>query len=134
MATKYRVVQITGETPETFIVIGIDFEKRTITSTSESMREPEMRLYLEKNGASQKDMNSWIEQSRSYPGNVQPDRHPSKGDQHGIKEESQKPLPGLAQVARAHFAAPSAFRPRRSSSGGKSLSPARICHVRVKVA
>ncbi|HVN21033.1 MAG TPA: hypothetical protein VMU05_19765 [Dongiaceae bacterium] len=70
MATKYRVVQIKGANPETFIVVGIDFEKAAITSTSESMREPELRVYLQKNGATEKDINSWIEQARSYPGNV----------------------------------------------------------------
>jgi hypothetical protein len=50
MATKYRVVQVKGEQPESFIVVGIDFEAATITSTSEVMREPEMRIYLEKSG------------------------------------------------------------------------------------
>jgi len=70
MATKYRVVQIKGARPETFIVVGIDFEKSAITSTSESMREPEMRDYLKKAGASEKDVKTWIDQARSYPGNV----------------------------------------------------------------
>jgi len=69
MATKYRVVQIKGARPETFIVVGIDFEKSTITSTSESMREPELRTYLQKTGASEKDVKTWIDQARSYPGN-----------------------------------------------------------------
>lgn len=69
MAAKYRVVQIKGSSPETFIVVGIDFEKHEITSTSESMREPEMRVYLQKAGASEKDVNNWIRQSRTYPGN-----------------------------------------------------------------
>ena len=71
MPTKYRVVQIQGATPETFIVVGIDFEKGAITSTSESMHEPELRVYLEKAGASGKDVKNWIEQARSYPGNVE---------------------------------------------------------------
>ena len=70
MATKYRVVQIKGAKPETFIVVGIDFEKSAITSTSESMREAEMRVYLQKAGASEKDVKTWIEQARSYPGNT----------------------------------------------------------------
>ena len=33
MATKYRVVQVKGARPETFIVVGIDFETTAITST-----------------------------------------------------------------------------------------------------
>ena len=69
MATKYRVVQIKGAHPETFIVVGIDLEKGAITSTSESMPELELRMFLEKNGASEKDVNTWIDQARSYPGN-----------------------------------------------------------------
>ncbi len=71
MATKYRVVQIKGATPETFIVVGIDFEKGAITSTSESIHEPELRVYLEKAGASENNVENWIEQARSYPGNVE---------------------------------------------------------------
>ena len=77
MATKYRVVKIKGSRPETFIVIGIDFEKAAITSTSESMREPQLRAYLEKNGATEEDIKEWIEQSRTYQGHAQLDR-PSK--------------------------------------------------------
>lgn len=69
MATKYRVVKVKGTNPETFIVVGIDFENGEITSTSEAMREPEMRVYLQKAGASDKDISSWIAQARSYPGN-----------------------------------------------------------------
>jgi len=70
MATKYRVVQIKGARPETFIVVGIDFEKSAITTTSESMHEPELRVYLQKAGASEKDVKTWIEQARSYPRNA----------------------------------------------------------------
>lgn len=70
MATKYRVVQIKGARPEMFIVVGIDFEKGAITSTSESMREPEMRTYLQKSGASEQDIKTWIDQARSYPGSA----------------------------------------------------------------
>jgi hypothetical protein len=51
MATKYRVVQVKGAKPETFIVVGIDFDEGAITSTSESMQESTMRSYLEKTGA-----------------------------------------------------------------------------------
>jgi hypothetical protein len=69
MATKYRVVKVKRTNPETFIVLGIDFETGEITSTSEAMAEPEMRVYLQKSGAPEKDVNSWIEQARSYPGN-----------------------------------------------------------------
>jgi hypothetical protein len=68
MSTKYRVVQVKGAKPETFIVVGIDFAANAITSTSESMREAEMRTYLEKQGASKKEMDAWIEQARHYPG------------------------------------------------------------------
>ena len=68
MTTKYRVVQVKGAKPETFIVVGIDFGTHTITSTSESMQEPEMRTYLQKQGASKKDVDAWIEQARNYPG------------------------------------------------------------------
>jgi len=67
MATKYRVVQVKGAKPETFIVVGIDFDAGTITSTSESMHEKEMRTHLEKAGASKKDIESWIDQARKYP-------------------------------------------------------------------
>ncbi|HET9408144.1 MAG TPA: hypothetical protein VFO39_12970 [Candidatus Sulfotelmatobacter sp.] len=68
MATKYRVVKIKGTNPETFIVIGIDFNESAITSTSEAMPEPAMRRYLQKSGAPEKDINTWIAQARSYPG------------------------------------------------------------------
>lgn len=68
MATKYRVVQVKGANPETFIVVGIDFNEGSITSTSASMREKEMRSHLEKVGASKKDIDAWIEQARKYPG------------------------------------------------------------------
>lgn len=68
MATKYRVVKIKGAKPETFIVVGIDFESAAIVSTSESMTEGQMRGYLEKSGASEKDIEAWIRQSRTYPG------------------------------------------------------------------
>jgi len=67
MATKYRVVQVKGAKPEAFIVVGIDFEKTAITSTSESMGEAAMRAYLKKAGASDKDVNTWIDQARRYP-------------------------------------------------------------------
>jgi hypothetical protein len=70
MAPKYRVIQVKGTSPETFIVVGIDFQKQAITSTSESMHEPEMRTYLEKSGASKKDIDAWIDQARHYPGNA----------------------------------------------------------------
>jgi hypothetical protein len=49
---KYRVVQVKGSKPETFIVVGIDFAARAIASTSESMQEADMRSYLEREGAS----------------------------------------------------------------------------------
>jgi hypothetical protein len=68
MATKYRVVQVKGAKPETFIVVGIDFGQSAITSTSESMLEADMRAYLQKAGASTQDIEAWIEQARKYPG------------------------------------------------------------------
>ena len=68
MATKYRVVKVKGTKPETFIVVGIDFDQRAITSTSESMVEPALRAYLKNAGASEKDANAWIDQARKYPG------------------------------------------------------------------
>jgi len=68
MATKYRVVQVKGSKPETFIVVGIDFDAGAITSTSESMHEPGLRTYLQNAGASKKDVESWLEQARKYPG------------------------------------------------------------------
>ena len=68
MATKYRVVKVKGTKPETFIVVGIDFEEHKIVSTSESMAEAAMRGYLKNAGASEKDVNKWIEQARQYPG------------------------------------------------------------------
>ena len=68
MATKYRVIKVKGTKPETFIVAGIDFGAATITSTSEAMLETEMRGYLQKAGASEKDIASWIDQARKYPG------------------------------------------------------------------
>ena len=52
MATRYRVVQVKGAKPETFIVVGIDFDEGTITSTSAAMQDKEMRSHLEKAGAS----------------------------------------------------------------------------------
>jgi len=67
VATKYRVVQVKGAKPETFIVVGIDFEEGAITSTSASMHEAEMRSYLQKAGASQKEIAAWIDQARKYP-------------------------------------------------------------------
>jgi hypothetical protein len=68
MATKYRVVQVKGAKPETFIVVGIDFDEGAITSTSESMQESTMRSYLEKTGAAKKEIEAWIDQARKYPG------------------------------------------------------------------
>jgi len=68
MATKYRVVKVKGVKPETFIVVGIEFEKNAIVSTSESMAEPAMRVYLKNAGAKEADISSWIEQARNYPG------------------------------------------------------------------
>jgi hypothetical protein len=68
MSTKYRVIQVKGAKPERFIVVGIDFAASAITSTSESMSESAMRGYLQKGGASEKEINTWMEQARKYPG------------------------------------------------------------------
>ena len=68
MATKYRLVKVKGAKPETFIVVGIDFEQHAITSTSESMTEATMRQYLKNAGTSEIDANAWMEQARKYPG------------------------------------------------------------------
>jgi cephalosporin hydroxylase len=68
MATKYRVIKVKGTKPETFIVVGIDFGQSAITSTSEAMLETEMRGYLQKAGALEKDIVAWIDQARKYPG------------------------------------------------------------------
>jgi len=68
MATKYRVVQVKGARPETFIVVGIDFAQGAIVSTSESMQEAAMRSYLQEAGAAPQEIEAWIEQSRKYPG------------------------------------------------------------------
>jgi len=67
MSTKYRVVQVKGAKPEAFIVVGIDFAAAAITSTSESMGEAALRAYLKKASASEKDVNTWIDQARRYP-------------------------------------------------------------------
>ncbi len=67
MATKYRVIKVKDAKPETFIVVGIDFEKSLIASTSESMSEADMRAHLHRSGASEGDTNSWIDQARKYP-------------------------------------------------------------------
>ncbi len=71
MATKYRVIAIKGAQQESFVIVGIDFEAKAITSTTEMMHEPEMRSYLERSGASKKEIAQWIEQARKYPGQPQ---------------------------------------------------------------
>ena len=67
MATKYRVVQVKGAKPETFMVLGIDFEQSLIKSTSKPMPEADMRAYLQKAGASESQIKEWLEQARKYP-------------------------------------------------------------------
>lgn len=68
MAARYRVVQIKGSNPELFIVVGIDFEERTIKSTSKSMPESELRSHLRGAGATLDEISGWVEQAKSYPG------------------------------------------------------------------
>jgi hypothetical protein len=67
MTTKYRVIQVKGTKPETFIVVRLDFGAAAITSTSDAMQETDMHGYLQKAGASEKDIASWIDQARKYP-------------------------------------------------------------------
>ncbi len=68
MATKYRVVQVKGAKPETFIVVGIDFTENMIKSTSAAMPEADLRKYLLNAGAKESEIKTWIEQARAYPG------------------------------------------------------------------
>ena len=68
MATRYRVIQVKGAKPETFMVVGIDFEQALIKSTSKPMPETEMRAHLQKESASETEINEWLEQARKYPG------------------------------------------------------------------
>jgi hypothetical protein len=68
MATKYRVIKVKGAEPESFIVLGIDFDGHIIKSTSPSMSEPEIREHLRQAGATTDEVAAWIEQGRVYPG------------------------------------------------------------------
>ena len=68
MATKYRVIKVKGAQPESFIVVGIDFDDHTIKSTSPSMSEAELREHLRQAGATVEEVATWIEQGRAYPG------------------------------------------------------------------
>ena len=69
MTTKYRVIKVkrAGVEPEIFMVVGIDFDEHAIESISQAMSEPEMRAHLRDTGASEDEINTWIEQGRSYP-------------------------------------------------------------------
>ena len=67
MATKYRVISVKGTNPELFIIVGIDFDEHSVKSTSQSMREAELRAHLREAGASPDEMTAWIEQGRAYP-------------------------------------------------------------------
>ena len=68
MGTKYRVIQVKGANPESFVVIGIDFGEHTIKSTSVAMSETELREHLRHAGATAEEIDQWIAQSRAYPG------------------------------------------------------------------
>jgi len=68
MATKYRVIQVKGMKPESFIVVGIDFSEHTIKSASPAMPEDELREHLRQAGATPGEITTWIEQGRAYPG------------------------------------------------------------------
>ena len=67
MPTRYRVVRVKGVDPETFIIIGIDFEEHIIKSTSKAMSEATLRAHLHEAGASADEITAWIEQGRAYP-------------------------------------------------------------------
>lgn len=68
MATKYRVIKVKGSNPESFVVVGIDFAEHLIKSTSVSMSESEIRDHLRQAGATADEIQTWIEQGRTYPG------------------------------------------------------------------
>lgn len=68
MATRYRVIKVRGAEPESFIVVGIDFDGHLIKTTSATMREVDLRKYLHQIGASPSEIDTWIEQGRTYPG------------------------------------------------------------------
>ena len=68
MPTKYRVIKVKGSEPESFIVVGINFGEHSIVSTSKAMHEPALRAYLTDAGASEDQINAWIQQGRAYPG------------------------------------------------------------------
>jgi hypothetical protein len=68
MATKYRVIKVKGSNPESFVVVGIDFAEHVIKSTSSAMSEPELRDHLRQAGATADEVQGWIEQGRTYPG------------------------------------------------------------------
>lgn len=67
MATKYRVIKVKGSQPESFIVVGIDFDDHNITSASPEMPETEMRDHLRQAGATPDEIDGWISQGRAYP-------------------------------------------------------------------
>jgi hypothetical protein len=82
MATKYRVVQVKGAKPETFIVVGIDFDAGAITSTSESMHEAEMRVICRRQAHRTKRLRRGLDRHGSIrserdkvPGNKVPGAH-----------------------------------------------------------
>ena len=68
MTTKYRVIKVKGSNPESFVVVGIDFAEHLIKSTSVSMSESEIRDHLRQAGATADEIQTWIEQGRTYPG------------------------------------------------------------------
>jgi hypothetical protein len=68
MASKYRVIKVKGLDPESFIVVGIDFGKHLIKSTSVAMSESELHEHLRQAGATPEEIRTWIEQGRSYSG------------------------------------------------------------------
>lgn len=68
MATKYRVIKVKGSQPESFIVIGIDFNEHNIMSTSSAMSEVALRDHLRQAGATGDEIDEWIAQGRAYSG------------------------------------------------------------------
>ena len=69
MTTRYRVIKVkrAGGEPDLFMVVGIDFDEHAIKSISQAMSEAGMRAHLRETGASEDEINTWIEQGRSYP-------------------------------------------------------------------
>jgi len=62
------VIKVKGAEPEAFIIIGIDFGEHAVTSASKAMSEADLRVHLHEAGATEDEINAWIQQGRNYPG------------------------------------------------------------------